>query len=564
MNIKPYDTQIQKVFQSAFYKIPRFQRPYSWDRGNIEDFWADVVASGKVGHFIGSMVLYLGKNSQDLFVVDGQQRLTTITIFLAALRDTLTEAGETALAKGIQGIIERPDINAESRYVLLTETSYPYFQEYIQKQGAPDLELKPLEEEKGIQSAYQFARNGFKAIVDEIRASTKSAEQQKGAIRKRLEAFRDALLSLDVIVIQLDSEDDAYVVFETLNTRGRDLEPKDLIKNLLTKLLPAKSADVDSTKIKWDDMIKSLSQSAANLDASSFLHHYWLSRFDYTPERTLFEKVKSHVKKANASVFLTGIAADVETYRRIFEPNNFPWKKEENPLRNSLAALSVFKVRQPTPLILAVLRAYFANKISLKQARETIAAVERFHFMYTAVAGQSSSGGVSKMYAAAGRDLSSETDGQKRAKHLQDFKAKLKSRLPDKTPFKAGFSALHYSQSDSRDRPLIRYILAKIDASLRKDAAIDYSKMTIEHIAPQNPEAGAAAAAPYATLGNLVLVSEELNGKLKNKTFTQKKKIMADARVPLDDTIKNAAAWGDTEITARIEALAELLHANGI
>ena len=66
------------------------------------------------------------------------------------------------------------------------------------------------------------------------------------------------------------------------------------------------------------------------------------------------------------------------------------------------------------------------------------------------------------------------------------------------------------------------------------------------------------------TLGNLVLVSEELNGKLKNKTFTQKKKIMADARVPLDDTIKNAAAWGDTEITARIEALAQLLHANGI
>ena len=76
----------------------------------------------------------------------------------------------------------------------------------------------------------------------------------------------------------------------------------------------------NSTKIKWDDMIKSLSQSAAKLDASSFLHHCWLSRFDYTPERTLFEKVKSHVKKANASVFLTGTAADVETYRRIFEP----------------------------------------------------------------------------------------------------------------------------------------------------------------------------------------------------------------------------------------------------
>ena len=274
MNIKPYDSKIQKLFQSSFYKIPRFQRTYSWDRGNIEEFWADVVSSGKVGHFVGSMVLYHGKNGQDLFVVDGQQRLTTITIFLAALRDVFTEVGEPSLAKGVQGVIERPDINSENRYVLLTETSYPYFQEHVQKQGAADLELKPSEEEKGIQSAYQFARNGFRVFVEEVRAKTKSIEAQKKAIRKKLEGFRDSLLSIDVIVIQLENEDEAYVVFETLNTRGKDLEPKDLIKNLLTKLLPAKSADVDSTKIKWNGMIQSLSQSAANLDASTYLHHY--------------------------------------------------------------------------------------------------------------------------------------------------------------------------------------------------------------------------------------------------------------------------------------------------
>ena len=123
-------------------------------------------------------------------------------------------------------------------------------------------------------------------------------------------------------------------------------------------------------------MVQALSQSAASLDASTYLHHYWLSRFDYTPERTLFEKVKKHVNKQNASEFLDGIVKDVETYRRIFEPDNFAWEKEEEPLRASLTALGVFKVRQPTPLILAVLRAYFAKKISLKQARATIAAIE--------------------------------------------------------------------------------------------------------------------------------------------------------------------------------------------
>ena len=566
MNIKPYDTRIQKLFQSAFYKIPRFQRPYSWDKGNVEDFWADNVASANTGHFIGSMVLYSANNSnQDLFVVDGQQRLTTITIFLAALRDTLAELGEAPLAKGIQGIIERQDINAENRYVLLTETSYPYFQEYIQKFGDPDLNLKPSEEEKGILNAYQFARQGFKTIVDEVRAThAMSPKDATAAVRKRLEGLRDALLSLDVIIIQLDNEDDAYVVFETLNTRGKDLEPKDLIKNLLTKLLPAKSADVDTTKIKWEGMIKSLSQSAASLDASTYLHHYWLSRFDYTPEKTLFEKVKAVVKKENAASFLSGITEDVAIYRRIFESRNFDWQKEEFPLRNSLTALGVFKVRQPTPMILAVLRSYNGKQISLKQARDTIAAIERFHFMYTAVAGQSSSGGVSKMYAAAGRCLSSENNSQKRSKHLQEFRAKLKTRVPDKVPFKAGFAALRYSQQDSRDRPLVRYILEKLDASFRKDAAIDYAKMTIEHIAPENPPAGKTAPTLFATLGNLILVSEELNGKLKNKPFDQKKKMMIEAGVPLDPILQKATVWGDKEIGDRTEALAELLYATDI
>jgi hypothetical protein len=564
MNIKPYDTRVQQLFQSGYYKIPRFQRPYSWDKGNIEDFWTDVVVSDTRGHFIGSMVFYIGSSPQDVFVVDGQQRLTTITIFLAALRDTFTDVGETSLAKGIQGFIERQDLDAQNRFTLLTETSYPYFQENIQKHGAAELELTPSEEEKGIQSAYDFARKGFAEIVEATRASASGPQAQKRAIKKRLESLRGALLLLNVIVIQLDKEDDAYLVFETLNTRGKDLEPKDLIKNLLSKLLPAKSADVDQTKLKWNKVIQSISESAANLDASTYLHHHWLSHHDYTPERTLFDRVKAHLKKSNAAAFLNAIVADVEIYRWIFEPENFSWSKEEEALKRSLVALSIFKVRQPTPLVLAVLRTYKANQISLKQARETLAAIERFHFMYTAVAGQSSSGGVSKMYAAAARDLSSAPDAQKRAKHLQDFKAKLLKRLPDEQTFSAGFAELSYSQSDSRDRPLIRYILGKLDADQRNDVSIDYSKMTIEHIAPQNPPAGSPVVSRTGSIGNLILVAEGLNGTLKNKPFKEKRDIMIQAGIPVGPHIKNATSWGDSEIDARTKAMAERIHKNAM
>jgi len=266
----------------------------------------------------------------------------------------------------------------------------------------------------------------------------------------------------------------------------------------------------------------------------------------------------------NAQRRIVAIGAQrIDGDRRIFEPGNFKWRKEEETLCRSLAALNIFKVRQPTPLVLAVLRSYFAKNISLKQARETIAAIERFHFMYTAVAGQSSSGGVSKMYAAAGRDLSNEVDAQKRAKHLTDFKAKLKSRLPDNTTLVAGFMDLEYSQADSRDRPLIRYILTKIDTELRKDSIVDYSRMTIEHIAPQNPPTSGEATALFGAIGNLVLVSEGLNGKLKNKSFAEKRKIMHEAKFPLDDALEKATSWGDSEIRARTEFLANFLHAGG-
>lgn len=559
MQVKPYDSTLEKLFRSAYFKIPRFQRPYSWDKGNIEEFWNDIVAAGKQSHFVGSMVFYFEDNDQELYVVDGQQRLTTATIFLAALRDVLTECGEAELAEGLQGLIERADKRAKKRFVLLTESSFPYFQEYIQKMGAPEVEKKPSDEERGIKSAYDFARAGFLSIVGEARQSSPKSDKQKKEIRNRLERCRDALLSLDIIVVQLNNENDAHIVFETLNTRGRDLETKDLVKNLLTKFLPPESADVDPTKMRWDALVKSISGSSANLDTSSFIHHAWLSRYDYTPARTLYSKIKAHLNKGNAAAFLASLEGDIEPYRRIFEPDEFDWDKEARPIRKSLEALATFKMRQPTPFVLSVLRAYFAKILSLKQARDALGAVEKFHFAYTAIAGQSSSGGVSMMYAAAGREISTQQDAQKRATHLQEFRKKLLSRLPDEASFVAGFVDLRYSQLETRQRPLVRYVLEEIDASLRKGDPIDYSRMTVEHIAPQNPQGGRALSR-HGAIGNLLFVSEDLNGKLKNKEFAEKKKLLKGANVPLDDVLSNADQWSSKEIDARTKHLAQLIY----
>ncbi|MGH8729624.1 MAG: DUF262 domain-containing protein, partial [Burkholderiales bacterium] len=104
MKIESTDQDIRTMLSSAYYKIPRFQRPYSWDRENIQEFWDDIVRDNPTDYFIGSMVVY--KDGQQRYgVVDGQQRLTTITMLLCVLRNTLADLALTDLAKGMHGLI---------------------------------------------------------------------------------------------------------------------------------------------------------------------------------------------------------------------------------------------------------------------------------------------------------------------------------------------------------------------------------------------------------------------------------------------------------------------------
>ncbi|GMO75893.1 DUF262 domain-containing protein [Bradyrhizobium ottawaense] len=556
MNIKPAESNIRVMFQSAFYKIPRFQRPYSWDSGNIEEFWTDVLDGPSTGYFIGSMVFY--KKGTETFVVDGQQRLTTLTIFLAALRDTLKDIGADSLAKGIQNVIQRKDINDNvDRYVLLTETSYPYFQDQIQNYDEPELDDEPSPEETGMLDAYNFAKGKFADAVANIKAKSSSARQK--ATQKKLQELRDKLLSLQVITISLDTEEEAYIIFETLNTRGKDLAVEDLLKNHLTRLLPQKSAEVDATRKRWANVVREIAESNANLEMSNYVHHFWLSREDYTPKNTLFKRIKTKVKAANAKQFLLDFEEGVLVYRQIFEPDAFTWSNEMKPVARSLKALLTFRVKQPAPLVFSLLRAHYGSEITLKQLKAALHAIEAFHFQHTAIASLSSSGGISMMYAAAARELFTEANEQKRAKHLQVFRQKLCERIPDPKTFAAQFQELQVSASDTKHRPLIRYILEKIDEHLRGDKVVDYDKMTIEHLAPQNP-AGTKPAdkVDFSNIGNLIFVSSELNGKLKNSSFTSKKKLLEQNGIPMDDVLAGATSWGQSEIESRAKALAKL------
>lgn len=281
------DLSVNKLLKSSFYRIPRFRRPYSWDRENVSDFWTDALVSDDEDYFIGSFVVFKEPSGDKLLVVDGQQRLTTITLLLAALRDALAQNEDMALALGVQQFIERPDLNNEKQYVLDSETPYPFLQEHIQKFGAPDLKSDMGPEEEALKAAYTFLTEQVQAVLASIDSNPAiDADKKPSLKRKELTRLRDKLLRLQLILIQLISEDDAYVIFETLNTRGKDLRVADLVKNHLTRLIKPTNRGVDAAKEKWQGILKHLEEASVDVDVNRFLHHTRSLRLALSPFAT--------------------------------------------------------------------------------------------------------------------------------------------------------------------------------------------------------------------------------------------------------------------------------------
>lgn len=144
MNIKPADKTIKSLLKSGRqFMIPRFQRDYSWERKNCEEFLDDIIKcltckDGKLetsSYFLGTM-LFIGnfdeKSDKEIQVVDGQQRITTITILFSAISDIFRERGEDNLSKLIFSYIMASDDDGNDVRIIKSESSYPYFSYYIQ------------------------------------------------------------------------------------------------------------------------------------------------------------------------------------------------------------------------------------------------------------------------------------------------------------------------------------------------------------------------------------------------------------------------------------------------
>lgn len=563
MKIEANDKEVQDIFSLGYFKIPRFQRPYSWTDEEVTNFWEDVVQRDYEHYFIGSMVVYQTEKPY-YGIVDGQQRLTTITLMLAAIRNAFLDYGDENLARGVHQYIEKANIDNINEYILNSETSFPYLQGHIQSFKKADIQCTVGSEEQNLKSAFELINKKLYSRIPQVDNNDSCNDlfpERKYQIIEILKNIRNKVLSLKLVFIQLDNEDDAYFIFETLNTRGKDLTTPDLVKNLLLQKLRTSNITLDTYKVIWNGILEKFDDNGLdNNILESFLYHHWLSKYGDTTQKQLFGEIKKYIESPTknesenkAQLLLLEFQKNSDYYVSIVSPDNYQWSHEEkSSVQKSLKALRLFNVKQQTSMIISLIRAYRENKLTLRILRKILWKIECFHFIFNAITSQRSSGSIAPLYSKFAQELSN-TDNQDKIQSINtNLVRKLKEKLPSFDEFEVNFMDLIYTKNKQRDKKIIQYILEKLIGENINGLPIDYNSASIEHILPQSK----GDEAIVGNIGNLILVDKITNGEeLKDFDFMKKIEILKDKKYPLDDHLLNASQWNENEIKERGKAM---------
>lgn len=555
MKIQCQDHTVEFILNSHYFEIPRFQRPYSWERDNWEEFWSDVFVEKHKDYFIGSIVTFAKGQAKAL--VDGQQRLTTITLILAGIRNAYRKAGFEDRASGAQSFIERNNKNNEATFVLKTETSYPYLQTAIQREVATSTKAKLGDEEALLEAAFKFFVEKVNDAIEKIeQTETITSATKRLKTKSKLDELRDALFALKLIYVELDNEDDAYQVFETLNTRGKDLATTDLLKNHLARLLREKNALSDDVKVRWSSIsenIKAISGDGIELD--SFLYHYWLANNSFTQRKDLFKVVRETItSRATAKKLLDDLLVFSEVYRDIHEPSLRKWRTDESEIKLALEAIRKFKIKHPLPLMMIALHKYDHKTLTKAELVTLLSVIEVFVFINTNLMNVRSSGGFAQMYAFHAKALAGATESVRRNKALTELVTKLKMKLPSQEQFLEKFCDLKYSDSFSTQKREIQYAVTKLFSWMFPAVAINTTEMSIEHIEPQSSKKMPATS--VASIGNLWFLKTKFNNDLGDTEAAEKLAKYKEGQLPCDVILAGATEWTQEKIDLRTKELA--------
>ncbi|MEH2022722.1 DUF262 domain-containing protein [Nostoc sp.] len=568
MELHAYTKTISDLFSvKKKYIVPRFQREYSWTKEEVSELWDDIISNVSINddqnftheeYFIGSLVLVGDDQSLSLQIVDGQQRLTTLTILLSALCQRFKDIGRDLLAKGIyDNYISGKNDEGEEYFKLENESPKPFFQttiQYIDKEK----HTPSSEEEKTLLSAYNdiYTYTSRESLKEKFKFN----ELDDELYEKILKVVREQVVNyLKIIYITVAEENEAYTIFEILNARGKNLSFVDLIKNKVFKELDKKHPD-DFAKTKWKELKKVIGSRDGVGNLETFIRHWWIARYAYVSKEKVYKSFEKNWSsdEIEAKKFLNDLVHDAKLYVKLASPVVEDFKQmEEKDLYRSLLALKIFNVSQQRPFILSLFKVREKKLISLNEMKDIVSFLEKFHFFFNAVSSMRPSG-IEGSYSKASRELFAAQDKNSAKKVIDNLKANLVSRLPDQNTFIEKFSKLRYIKDYTKDKKLIQYIFSYIESIKQTTSEFKPDSITLEHILSQS----SGSENYIGSIGNLLPLGEELNGKCANKPLVSKIKIYKDSNFELTQEFakEEIKDWGEKEIKDRTNSLAQYCY----
>jgi hypothetical protein len=529
------------------YRVPPFQRDYSWREDQWEDLWNDIVAlrAGRESrHYMGTVVLQ-ARDDKESLIIDGQQRFTTLSLIAIAIikrieelveRDVDSDANReraSILRRTYLGDKEPKSLLYSSKLFLNTNND-PFYQGYILQLRPPRNPHRLSDTDKLLWAAYQY----FYRRIGELTEILDSGE--------RLTAFLTDDVGIKLLFIQITVEDElsAYTVFETLNARGVELTATDLLKNYLFSLIPA--ADLAHVQHQW----QRIANTVGTDKLPEFLRHLINSQQPFIRSQRLFRSIKDRVMDGTAALaLLDELEHEGDVYSALFDSTHERWR-DQKEARQWIRVLRVFNVRQVTPLLLAAHRRFSAADLV-----RTLKLCVVISFRYNII-GSFNPNELERVYNQAAIDV----HGTRITTLPQLFDA-LRSIYIGDDKFKQDFT--YAAINTTRRKKLVRYILFELERDLG-GAARDFEEdaASIEHILPENPGAAWQAAFPLEVqenfihrLGNYILLEPNLNRAVQNADFEIKTAAYQTSQYLLARQVR-ASEWTMETLSTRQEQMA--------
>lgn len=575
MNIKPKDKSIKSLLISGSqFSIPRFQREYSWDKKNYQEFIDDMLnclelKEGKLepkSYFLGTM-LFIGDYSetnekdQSIFVVDGQQRVTTITILFSALSDRFRNINEEVLSEQVFRYIMTQNDDGEDIRILESKTHYPYFSFYIQDRIKNDIQETSTEEEECIKDSFDYLYNRLdeKSLRTYLKKKLGTEQVDQLTYVDILKAIRDQILGTTFISISTPDKENANMIFEILNAKGKKLSHVDLIKNKIFEIVDEQGS-ADFAEVKWADIKKILISRKETVGLATFYRHFWISTYKKSSGTKLYDDFLKEIKpktRDNYKKFLLEIENNAVDYIKILNPRreDYENRKEYFWLVQSLNVLmNYFNIVQVRIALLALFKVKEKGFISTKKFKETILYLENFHFAYNAI----TSGRASRFesiyakFAINLRKALNKLDAHNKINEL--LIEPLDKLFPEFEQFSKGFISLTFTKKAKPSNVKTKYAIQKLNAMFEKEDIFSDSG-SIEHILSEtNGEES-------FNIGNLILLEEKLNGKAGDLNYSDKKEILQKSSYSwINQFVNGNETWNAEDIETRAEQLAQIYY----